>query len=175
MKKTKPKILVEIGTATGGSLFLLSQMAANDATLISVELPSDAYMGGYSKWKMPLYRSFAKPGQEIHLIVGDPHKQETLGRVRDALKGREIDFLFVDGDHSYDATKKEFDMYSPLVGKNGMIAFHDIAGHPFKTRRGVDAFWNEIKRRYAHTEIVEDRGQEWAGIGIILKRPGRFI
>lgn len=34
-----------------------------------------------------------------------------------------IDFLFIDGDHSFDGVKNDFEKYSPLV--NGTIVFHD--------------------------------------------------
>ena len=174
VKEAKPKVLIEICSPSGGSLFLLSRTAPEDAAIISIDPTGGQHGRGYSKWKIPLHRSFATPKQEIHLIRGDPHKKETLGRLRGILKGREVDFLFIDGEHSYEAAKKEFRMYSPLVGTGGMIAFNDIAGHPFKTRHGVDRFWKEIKRRHKHTEIVKDRKQEWAGIGVVFKPQGQF-
>jgi predicted O-methyltransferase YrrM len=42
------------------------------------------------------------------------------------LKDNKVDFLFIDADHSYEGVKKDFEMYSPLVRKGGIIAFHDI-------------------------------------------------
>jgi predicted O-methyltransferase YrrM len=42
------------------------------------------------------------------------------------LKGSEGDFLFIDGDHTYQGVKQDFQMYSPLVKKGGIVAFHDI-------------------------------------------------
>jgi hypothetical protein len=36
-----------------------------------------------------------------------------------------IDFLFIDGDHSYEGVKKDFDLYSKLLTKNGIIVLHD--------------------------------------------------
>lgn len=49
-------------------------------------------------------------------------------------------------------------MYSPLVKKDGLIAFHDIfpiaaAGYE------VSRYWDEIKHEYEHTEIVNDWNQ----------------
>jgi hypothetical protein len=58
-------------------------------------------------------------------------------------------------------------MYSPLVREGGIIAFHDICPHPPETKCEVNRFWNEIKQRYKFAEIVEDRDQKWAGIGVL--------
>ena len=77
-----------------------------------------------------------------------------------------MDVLFIDGDHSYEGVKKDFELYSLLVKKGGIIAFHDIVpGTP--EREGVVQFWDQIKPGYQHTEIVKDwRSGGW-GIGII--------
>lgn len=54
LEKNKPKIILEIGTANGGTLFLFSQIADDDATIISIDLPKGKFGGGYPKWKIPL-------------------------------------------------------------------------------------------------------------------------
>lgn len=36
-----------------------------------------------------------------------------------------IDVLFIDGDHTYDGVKKDFDLYSTILSKNGIIIIHD--------------------------------------------------
>jgi hypothetical protein len=36
-----------------------------------------------------------------------------------------IDFLFIDGDHSYEGVKKDFELYSKLLSNNGVIILHD--------------------------------------------------
>lgn len=42
--------------------------------------------------------------------------------VREDIK---IDLLFIDGDHSYEGVKKDFDLYSKLLKPNGLILIHD--------------------------------------------------
>jgi len=125
------------------------------------------YGGGYHWWKIPIFRSFALPNQELHLIRGDSHKQLSLRLVQEKIGSSQLDFLFIDGDHTYDGVKRDFEMYSPLVRKDGIIAFHDIVPHAEDKNCGVDRFWNEIKSLYEHTEIVDSWQQKWAGIGII--------
>ncbi len=163
-----PRYVLEIGTATGGTLFLFAQVASRDATIVSVDMSGGPYGGGYPEWKIPLYRSFARfPEQRIGLLREDSHNLQTVEKVRNLLENNRLDFLFIDGDHTYVGVKKDFEMYSPLVRKGGMIALHDIVPHPPSTRCEVDRLWNEIKRDHEYTEIVNDWNQEWGGIGVL--------
>jgi len=137
------------------------------AKIISIDLPGGPFGGGYPCWKIPLYKSFAKDRQKIYLIRKDSHDLKTLEKVKEILKGEMLDFLFIDRDHSYEGVKKDFEMYSSIVRRGGIIAFHDIVPHPPDTGCEVSSLWNEIKHRYKHVEIVEDWKQNWAGIGVI--------
>jgi predicted O-methyltransferase YrrM len=159
--------IMEIGTAKGGTLFLFCQVANPMAKMISADLPDGKFGGGYSSSKNRLYEAFAKANQEITLIRKNTHETETLDEVKNALNGQKLDFLFVDGDHTYVGVKKDFEMYSPLVRKGGVIAFHDIAKHPIKTECEVNEFWDEIKNNYKFDEFVENWKQGTYGIGVL--------
>jgi len=165
--KAKPKYMLEIGTANGGTLFLFSRTIAKDAKIISVDLPGGKFGGGYPEWKIPFYKSFALPTQDMHLLRMSSHDSSTLDLVKETLSGKKLDFLFIDGDHTYDGVKKDFEMYSQLVRRGGIIAFHDIAKHPPEINCNVDKFWLEIKKRYRNTELIKDRNQGRCGIGVL--------
>lgn len=47
-----------------------------------------------------------------------------------AWQSTSIELLFIDGDHSYDGVKSDYESWIPYVVKNGLIAFHDcnVAG-----------------------------------------------
>ena len=81
LAKMKPKNLLEIGTANGGTLFLFCQIAHPEAKIISIDLPGGEFGGGYPKYKIPLYKSFAKEKQKIYLIRDDSHKLSTLEKL----------------------------------------------------------------------------------------------
>ena len=165
VRKKKPKVIVEIGTANGGTLFLSTQVA-DPEKIVSVDLPSGSFGGGYPFWKAPFFRSLGKK-HVIQLIRADSHCEDTFLKVKKLLNDSKVDFLFIDGDHTYKGVEKDFQMYSPLVRKGGMVVFHDIATHDPKVGCEVDKFWNEIKQSYIHEEIVEDQNQKWAGIGVL--------
>jgi predicted O-methyltransferase YrrM len=162
----KPRTVLEVGTANGGTLFLFTRVAAPDAHLISIDLPGGEFGDGYPAWKIPLYRSFALPGQRIDLVRADSHVLSTGDRVKSLLKDRPIDFLFIDGDHSYGGVKKDYQMYVPLVRPGGLIALHDIAKHASQDVQ-VEKFWNEIRRGQSVTELIAKSDQGWAGIGVV--------
>ena len=41
------------------------------------------------------------------------------------LQDIKIDFLFIDGDHSYDGVKKDFELYCQIMSDKGIIIIHD--------------------------------------------------
>ncbi len=48
------------------------------------------------------------------------------------LKDKNLTFLFIDADHSYESCKKEFLLYSPKIIYRGLLGFHDV------NQEGVD-------------------------------------
>jgi predicted O-methyltransferase YrrM len=164
----KPKRIMELGTNNGGTLFLLCQVAFADSLLISLDLPGGKFGGGYPEWKAALFREFAKKSQTIHLVTGNSHEEETLRVVNGILGGAMLDFLLIDGDHTYEGVKQDFLMYAPLVRKGGIVAFHDIAKNSRTKGCNVHDFWNEIKGDYSMIEIVKDWDQGWCGIGVLF-------
>jgi hypothetical protein len=106
-------------------------------------------------------------------IVGDSHQPATVQRLKVRLAGRPIDLLFVDGDHSYESVKKDYELYGPLT--RHLVAFHDIFGvNPRDPGLGVYRFWNELAAEKAWPVVVfkKDSSADWTlqmGIGCIVK------
>jgi predicted O-methyltransferase YrrM len=173
----RPRRLLEIGTAGGGTLFLLAQVADRAATIVSVDLPHGEFGGGYPPWKIPLYRGFVRRSQTLHLIRADSHAPRTLARVRENLRGEQLDFLFIDGDHSYEGVRRDFEDYGPLVRPGGLIGLHDIAppgtlrhGGPSLLGGHVPPFWNELQARYETQELLASP-EGFFGIGLLRVPP----
>ena len=49
--------------------------------------------------------------------------------VIDEFKDNSIDFVYIDGNHSYEDTKKDIELYLPKIKPNGYIAGHDYMEH----------------------------------------------
>lgn len=157
----------EIGTFRGGTLLFLTRLARPSAKIVSIDLPGGRFGGGYGSVRAWLYRRFARAGQRIYTLRGDSHSSNVAERLRAALGGKTLDYLFIDGDHTYAGVKRDFELYAPLVRKGGVITFHDIMDGPPENVGGVPLFWSEIKTRYRHAELVEDRQRMGYGIGVL--------
>ncbi len=170
--KHKLEVVVEIGTLHGGTLWTWCQVARQDALIVSIDLPGGSFGGGYETDAVPILEGYARKEQSVVLIRDDSHKESTLGALEHAVDERSIDFLFIDGDHSYDGVKRDFRMYSPLVRPGGLIALHDIIDHPAEQDCEVARFWKEVRSGSHVVEFVDradvrDRGQ-WGGIGVVI-------
>ena len=162
VERKKPHVVMEIGTAQGGTLFLWTKAASEDAIIISL----DRREGGYRR-RIPYYKSFAVKQQQMYLITGNSHDHQILENLKKELHGKSIDFLFIDGDHTYEGVKMDFEMYRSLVREGGMIAFHDICLAPPEIGYEVEEYWTEIKDNYRYEEIIKNKNQGTAGIGIL--------
>ena len=166
IEKINPSTIMEIGTANGGTLFTAARLATDDALIISLDLPEGKFGGGYPAWKIPIYKSFARPKQTIELVRADSHLPASFEQIKKLLNGKKIDYLFIDGDHTYAGVKQDFEMYSPFVRKGGIVVFHDIVVHDEDCQ--VDKFWAEIKLKYSHKEFVNDWKQRQFGVGVLF-------
>jgi predicted O-methyltransferase YrrM len=169
ISKNQPRIVLEIGTANGGTFFLYTKLANPNALIISIDLPSGLFGGGNIFNRSIFLKSFTSGYQKIKTIQKDSHNPHALKKVKKILKKRKIDLLFIDGDHTYKGVKKDFEMYAPLVKKGGIIAFHDIVIAPPEENTEVNKFWSELKHDYEYQEFVKDWNQKWGGIGVIRK------
>ncbi len=168
LEHQKPKRVCEIGASGGGTLSLFSAVAAPTARLLSVDI-------GFKPSQLKAYPTLARARQEITCLKADSHLTQTLDKVKNWLAGSQLDFLFIDGDHSLAGVTNDYKMYGPLVRAGGMIAFHDIVPD-FKARLGmpttndvgqVPSFWNGLKGdKTAVCELVEDPCQDGYGIGL---------
>jgi len=76
-----------------------------------------------------------------------------------------VDLILIDGDHSYEALKKDFDVAKQFSPK--YVVFHDILNDECL---GVVKFWNEIKDNYKHYEYTKQYDSvsgNFLGIGLI--------
>lgn len=166
LRQRAPQRLVEIGTAQGGTLFLLARALPSSAHVVSVDLPHGEFGGGYAHWKIPLFHALAWGGARLSLLRGSSQTVEMRDRVRDRLGGQ-ADFVLIDADHSYAGAKRDFELYSPLVARGGMVAFHDIVPGKEKDVGGVPELWRELRSSYRHKEFVRDWNQGGFGIGVV--------
>lgn len=166
-----PKCVLEIGTMAGGTLWLWCQLAYPTAHIVSVDLPGGDWGGGYTDEAIPKLLTYTKQQQTMHLFRCDSHEDRTLASVVRYLKLKKakVDLLFIDGDHTYDGVRRDFEMYGPLVKEDGLIVFHDIVDHTGIPDCQVKPFWDEIKENHRYEEFISpEHGAAWGGIGVLI-------
>lgn len=155
-----PQIIVEIGVHVGGTLYAWEQIAPR---VVGIDWAPDG-------------PHLVKLGDSM-VILGDSHDVNTVAVLRECLGRRRIDCLFIDGDHTYDGVRQDYEMYSPLVRRGGLIAFHDIApilpGQTNVEDIQIKRFWDEVKDESA-VEIIDTEDHLRShiggfGIGVLCK------
>jgi cephalosporin hydroxylase len=155
----RPSVVVEVGTDKGGTMWGLAHMMEPGGLIVSIDLPHD-YVNIPGREEM--MRRECPVNSEF--IVGDSHSDRTMSLLEGYLQGRSIDFLFVDGDHSYAGSRMDFDMYSPLIRKGGWMGWHDT--NPCITKdHGASVVWKELTGFKFEFNLFSER----CGIGIWRK------
>jgi cephalosporin hydroxylase len=169
--KLQPTCFIEIGSMYGWSLQHFIHYSESGSTAIAIDLPVRNFVGPHD-WRVEkqeynyknVWPKWAKEKKcKLYLLPCSSYDSQTPLKVKDILQDKKADFLFIDGDHRYDAIKKDFELYSPFVKEKGIIAFHDIGE---KEEGGGRIFFNEIKNLYKHKEILKDPNKG-KGIGIL--------
>jgi predicted O-methyltransferase YrrM len=160
VKSINPKTILEIGTCNGGTLFIWSNIATD--CVITCDL-------NRSKVRDDLYRQFPPSGSGCKVIslAGDSHDDSFLDKVKEKLGEAQVDFLFIDGDHTEAGVRQDYEMYSPLVRPGGLIAFHDIVEKQPIPQNQVYYFWEELKKNVEYEEFIHDPDQTGYGIGLV--------
>lgn len=159
MAALQPKIILEIGTARGGTLLIWSSLASQK--VISCDLV-------HRTVQKPLLQALPPPGSScrVELLTGNPHELSFKQRVARALNGQQADFLFIDGDHTESGVAQDYNNYKEFVRPGGIIAFHDIIENQPLPDNQVYHFWKKLKQGKAVEEFVNDSAQCGFGIGI---------
>jgi len=69
-----------------------------------------------------------------------------------------IDFLLIDGDHSYEAVRRDWENWSPFVSDGGRVAFHDgLPNAPWMNENfGSARFVRELRAADTPWQLVDE-------------------
>lgn len=159
----RPKAIAELGTHYGVSYCAFCQAVK--------ELGLDTRCYAIDTWKgddqSGLY------GPEVLADLEEHHNplyggfsrliQSTFDGALNYFPDHSFDLLHIDGFHTSEAVKRDFDKWLPKLTERGVILFHDI--NVREREFGVWKFWNELKLRYPHFEFVHSHGLGVLAVG----------
>ncbi|MGZ8558646.1 MAG: glycosyltransferase family 2 protein [Chitinophagaceae bacterium] len=160
MEVLKPRRVVELGVHTGVSYFSFCQAAER--------LNIDTTCYGVDTWKGDEHSGFYE--ENIFARVME-HNQQKYSRFSTLIRSSfdeasnyftdgSIDLLHIDGLHTYEAVKHDFEKWLPRLSPNAVVIFHDI--NVRERDFGVFKFWEELQQQYKNFQF--DFG---SGLGVI--------
>lgn len=142
--------ILEVGSCVGEMLKIMALACVKGAKIRSIDLgvlPEEAGpMAGFDvvPHLAVVAETLTQQGFDVHVCIANSHDKRAIEWAKDQSPDG-YDFVFIDGDHTYEGVKADWEAYRSLAP---MIGFHDIA-HP---DCGVAQLWNEIKASGLKTE-----------------------
>ena len=123
----KSGIFVEIGSYIGASSCFISEgilKSKKDSKLYCIDTWENQAMTEGLKDTYSLFMNNTKHYNKIIIPIKDYSYNAINFFIENNIK---IDLLFIDGDHSYEGSKKDWELYSPLLKKKSLVLFHDYS------------------------------------------------
>ncbi len=154
--KLHPDVFVELGTNYGNSYFAFCQ-AVSDLNLSSKGFAVDTWTGDENTG------SFGKEVYEHVDGINSRHFQHfstllkmTFDQAVSRFEDGTIDLLHIDGRHSYEAVRHDFQLWLPKMSNRGIVLFHD--SNVLSPGFAVNILMDEIRDRYAIHEFKHGFG-----------------
>ena len=159
----RPRRYVELGVHTGNSYCSVTQAVSKyklDTECFGIDhWYGDVQAGLYGEdvyldlkaWHDPRFGQFSRL---LRMSFAD-------GRAY--VEDGSVDILHIDGLHTYEAVREDFETWQSKMSDRGIVLFHDT--NVFQSDFGVCDFWQEIKSRYPTFEFLNSNGLGVAYVG----------
>lgn len=154
--------ILEIGSRDGIVLRYMAQNLPLVAEVASIDMPNGPWgYGGSERSLLKQLTRLEQDGIRARYMLGD---SKDAAQIRFAETYGPYDFIFIDGDHSYEGVLADYRNYGP-IGR--IVGFHDISHPEDSPAYGATKVWNEV--RADRDEYLEIRsGGSYKGIGLML-------
>lgn len=161
--RLKPEIFVELGTHSGNSFFAFCQTVKYSG-LSTKCYAIDTWLGDKHSldYGEEVYESVVKH-KETNYNESVKLLRMTFNKAVSTFSDRSIDLLHIDGMHTYEEVKHDFETWLPKLSQKAVVLFHDtqIKMGDF----GVWKCWEELTKKYPSFEFTHGCGLGVLAVG----------
>ena len=158
----KPTVVVELGTHYGLSYFSFCQAIQKNlpgTKCFAVDnWTGDEHAGFYDESVFEFVSKKNVPFNNFSTLLRTTFDQAIV-----TFADNSIDLLHIDGLHTYDAVKHDFDCWLPKISEKGIVLFHDT--NVLERGFGVYKLWEELILQYPFFEFKHGFGLGILGVG----------
>ena len=171
IEQFKPRTVVELGTHRGDSYLAFCQAVkklnlSQKIRCYGVDTwEGDKHAGSYSSEIYQALAAYHDPKYADFSTLIRATFDEALSKFED----KSVDLLHIDGLHTYEAVKHDFETWFSKLSERAIVIFHDTMVH--REDFGVHRFWGEISPRYPHFNFLHSHGLGVLAVGNQLAQP----
>lgn len=173
LRQTAPCTFVELGVFLGDSYLTICETILRnrlETRCFGIDTwKGDVHAGGIERGSLDRLKAFHDPRYGEFSTLLQMRFDEALQKFEDA----SIDLMHIDGLHTYEAVRADYESWLPKMSAQGVILFHDSAVR--KDDFGVNRLWSEISSHYPSFEFEHSHGLAVLGTGKALPEAVRWL